>query len=93
MEDRGLGLSIIFITWSDRVCYCVVPLRKELGGRSSSYGTTQRTSHPQHSQVAELDRRYSWIEVTHIRVRVPVIGPARRNVDHTGSNPVLTTKK
>ena len=29
MEDRGLGLSITFTTWSDRINYCVVPLRKE----------------------------------------------------------------
>ena len=42
--------------------------------------TTLRTSHPQHSQVAELVRRNQW-------------GSNQQQLVYTGSNPVLTSKE
>ena len=48
--------------------------------------TTQRASHPKHSQVEELVRRKQLgnveVEITHMQFKVAKV---------TGSNPVLTT--
>jgi len=53
--------------------------------------TTQRISHPQHSQVAELVKPLlEWVRIPKMSERNHTIGSVMEAL--TGSSPVLTTK-
>ena len=53
--------------------------------------TTQRTSHPQHSQVAELVKPLlEWVRIPKMSERNHTIGSVMEAL--TGSNPVLTAR-